>query len=332
MRTDTETASTQEIPRNASLLKLVRKGILDGSKGSIGIIKIMLPVSFVVKVLSFYGLVTWLSNALSPYFRYIGLQGDAILALLSGYLINCYSAIAVMSTLTLSTKQVTILSAMLLICHTLPIELAVQKKAGGSLPQIFVVRVFSSLLTGFILNAVMNDNGGTAHKLQAAAANQAADLRQAVISWLWDSTTVIQLILVNILIMIVYQLLERFHVLVKISKLSQHIMFLFGLPKKTAFLWLVANLIGLLFGAGMLLEAKANKTLDEASLKKLNLSIAPCHSLIQETSNFLVLGASLPFLILPRLLIAIISVWLYNLYLHVTGSFSLKDENAKVLG
>ncbi|HPT87437.1 MAG TPA: nucleoside recognition domain-containing protein [Bacillota bacterium] len=129
-------------------LKWVQDAFHNGIGASISIVKVMLPVSLLIAVMKYFGFIDYLSLFLSPLF----IPGEAILALLTGYLVNCYSALAVMATLPLTGKEITILSVMLVICHTLPVEMSVQKRAGGPFWVILGIRLFASLLMGWLLN------------------------------------------------------------------------------------------------------------------------------------------------------------------------------------
>jgi len=133
-------------------LKWVQDAFHNGIGASISIVKVMLPVSLLIAVMKYFGFIDYLSLFLSPLFKFLGLPGEAILALLTGYLVNCYSALAVMATLPLTGKEITILSVMLVICHTLPVEMSVQKRAGGPFWVILGIRLFASLLMGWLLN------------------------------------------------------------------------------------------------------------------------------------------------------------------------------------
>ena len=108
-------------------------GFKEAAKSSLGIFKIMLPVSLLMAILNYLGIVDWLSILFQPFTKLLGLSGKAVLPLLSGYLINTYSAIALMISLELPMKELAILSAMVLLSHTLPVELSIQKKAGGNM-------------------------------------------------------------------------------------------------------------------------------------------------------------------------------------------------------
>lgn len=304
-------------------------GIKDGLKASYSIVKIMVPISFIITIFKFLGIINAFSALVTPFFKFLGLQGHAVLAILSGYFINCYSAIAVMESLPLTMKEISIISCMLLLCHTLPVELSVQKKAGGSLLLILFVRLSASILMGAILNLIIPGSTGQVElDVKVHTAVNMNSFMNSMVSWLTETVLVIKIVIINILIIIFYRLLNRYMIIAKVSGFFKQIMLVFGLAKESAFMWLIINIVGLIYGASMLIEAKDKRHISEIEQKKLNLSICTCHSMIQETANFMTLGCNPAYLIIPRIVISIITVWIYNLY----SALVKNRESKRMLG
>jgi hypothetical protein len=251
--------------------------------------------------------------------------------LISGYIINCYSAFAVIATLSLTGKEITILSVMLLLCHTLPVELSVQKKAGGPFWLILGLRLGSSLLLGLILNCLIPDGSRVLLvRPSGSILTHPLSFDQMMVSWIFGNVVILKIVVVNIAIIIFYTLLKRFNIITKISNFFKHLMRLFGLPEESAFLWIIANVLGLIAGATMLIEAKNNQGLNETGLKKLNISLATCHALVQETANFYAIGGWLPFLILSRIIVSVITVRGYSL-LKISRGGGFKNSRQKLV-
>ena len=300
--------------KNGIFHEIFYVGFKEAVKSSLGIFKIVLPVSLLMAILNYFGIVDWLSVIFQPITNLLGLSGKAILPLLSGYLINTYSAIALMISLELPMKEIAILSSMVLLSHTLPVELSIQKKAGGNMGLLFLIRVGSSIITGIVLNIVLpNESVIISSETQAITAVATTSLLVVLKSWVQDNvTTIIKIFVINIVISMVFKCLIKFHVVDKLSSLLKPIMFIFGLGKGCAPYWLIANVIGLIYGAGILITANENKDLGKEEIRRLNVSICSMHSIIQETANFLVLGVSILVLIVPRFITAVVSVWVYN--------------------
>ena len=83
------------------------------------------------------------------------MPGEAALALVLGNLSNLYAGVGVLAALNLTVKQVTVIGAMLLICHSLLIETAIVARAGGRPVPVAVGRVASSIVVGIMLNILM---------------------------------------------------------------------------------------------------------------------------------------------------------------------------------
>ena len=300
--------------KNGIFHEIFYVGFKEAVKSSLGIFKIVLPVSLLMAILNYFGIVDWLSVIFQPITNLLGLSGKAILPLLSGYLINTYSAIALMISLELPMKEIVILSSMVLLSHTLPVELSIKKKAGGNMGLLFLIRVGSSIITGIVLNIVLpNESVIISSETQAIKAVATTSLLVVLKSWVQDNvTTIIKIFVINIVISVVFKCLIKFHVVDKLSSLLKPIMFIFGLGKECAPCWLIANVIGLIYGAGILITANENKDLGKEEIRRLNVSICSMHSIIQETANFLVLGVSILVLIVPRFITAVVSVWVYN--------------------
>ena len=81
------------------------------------IIRLTVLVSFVVFLMQYSGLIHWISAAVSPLFHLFGLRGDAAMAFVSGYFINIYTSIGVISTLDLTVREITILATMSTAAH-----------------------------------------------------------------------------------------------------------------------------------------------------------------------------------------------------------------------
>ena len=84
--------------------------------------KVMLPISLAVRVLQYVGVIDWLAGYLSPVFSYIGLSGDSAIVFLTSIFLPLYPTIAVMTTLTLTLREATILAVMCLVSHNLPVS------------------------------------------------------------------------------------------------------------------------------------------------------------------------------------------------------------------
>ncbi|MBM7855903.1 hypothetical protein JOC37_002325 [Desulfohalotomaculum tongense] len=129
-----------------------KRGINKGITTTWELAKVVVPVYIIVTFLSYTPVLKWFAGVCQPFMHYLGLPGEASLALVMGYTLNIYAAIGVMTTLPLTGKEVTIIAIMLLLCHSLPVETAVSKRTGVNGTVMVTIRVLLSILSGVVLN------------------------------------------------------------------------------------------------------------------------------------------------------------------------------------
>lgn len=130
------------------------QGLCKGAATTWKLAKVVVPVYVLVTFLKHTPVLPWLTGLCTPLMRYLGLPGEAALALVLGNVLNLYAAVGVITSLALSPREVTILAIMLLISHSLPMEAAVCAQAGVNPLAMTVFRLSASLAAGLLLNAL----------------------------------------------------------------------------------------------------------------------------------------------------------------------------------
>jgi spore maturation protein SpmB len=127
-------------------------GVKKGLQSSLGIIKVMLPVTLAVTLLKISPLLDWVSEACKPLMGLVGLRGEAALPFILGSVLNLYVAIGAMIPLGLTAKETTILATMLLISHNLFVETAIIRGMDAPWVWLLLLRILAALFMGFILS------------------------------------------------------------------------------------------------------------------------------------------------------------------------------------
>ena len=131
-----------------------KRGITDGLKTTITLLKVALPVFAVIKVLEHTPVIVWISKIFDPLMRFVGLPGEAALAVVTGMLFNFYAALGIILALGLSAWQITIMAVILSCCHELVLETAIIKKTGISAWPILAIRLVTAFGAGAVMNLV----------------------------------------------------------------------------------------------------------------------------------------------------------------------------------
>jgi spore maturation protein SpmB len=133
-----------------------KKGFSNGFKTAITLLKVVLPVFAVIKVLEHTAFIGWISQVFNPLMRFVGLPGEAALAVVTGMLFNFYAALGIILALGLSAWEITIMAVMLSCCHELVLESAVIQKTGIPAWPILGIRLITAITAGVVLGWVGN--------------------------------------------------------------------------------------------------------------------------------------------------------------------------------
>ncbi len=293
--------------------KAAGAGVAKGLRTFIWLAAIMIPVSFVVTVLQFYGIVDHLAGLMEGPFRAMGLPGSSALVVVTSVLLNLYSAIGVMVGLGLSLRAITILAVVCLIAHNFLVELVVTKRTGTPILRMLFLRTIAAFIAGFLLNLVLPESLGVVGSAEGVSLSEGAaagTLPAAVAGWLRQTLPLMgRVLLVVVLLMTFVSFLQSYGLTTLIARRLSGLMRFFGLPEDVAFLWLVSNTLGLAYGAGVLVEEVRAERLSPEDGDLLNHHLGVSHSLLEDTLLFVALGVPALAILIPRLLLAFLAVW-----------------------
>jgi hypothetical protein len=191
----------------------------------------------------------------------------------------------------------------------------VMKKAGSSAVKMVLLRLVMGLAAGWFLNLLLP--GAPTSPSSAPPPVQVAVLSALFPALsVWGLSTLklmIKIIIIVIVLMIIQRLLEEFKVANLLARTFAPIMRIFGLPESASILWLVINIVGYSYGAAVIMEQIRGGKMKKQEADLLNHHAAMCHSLLEDTVLYSAIGVSLFWLTVPRLIMALVIVWLERL-------------------
>jgi spore maturation protein SpmB len=300
---------------------------------------IMIPVSFAMLILDYSGILYYIGRFLSPLMRYLGLPGEAALALISSVCINIYSALAVINTLHLTGRELTVLATMCLVAHNFFVECVVMKKTGSSLTKMVFLRLFSALLAAWVLNLALPATVG--NPVQGPAAGESAVLLEthalglnlaglpgALKVWVVETLVNILRIFVIVLgIMYIQKLLDEFGIMRRLGRVMAPLMNVFGLPEHTGYIWMVVNIAGLAYGSAALIEEVKTGAVSKTDADLFNHYAGLSHAHLEDTLLFVSIGVPFLWAAVPRLVLGILAVWTERLRRYlVRQSYRVRVE------
>ena len=304
--------------------RVVKQAIPRAFKTIWWIFKITATVSFIMFLLKYTGILTWIATAVSPVFHIFGLPGDAALAYVSAYFINIYSGIAVISTLDMTVRQITILGTMNLAAHAMVAETAIQKKTGTPIKHMVIVRTLASITLGIVMNLILPGrpqfSAETISLSEVPFLNIQSEFWPMFLAWLkglarltvWMTTLIF-------LLNIMQRALYEYGIMNKISRFFSPLLTVFGLPKETTFLWIVANVIGLLYGSAAIMDEMERGKISDRSILLLNTHIGISHSNLEDLMLFSAIGGVWYWMLLFRWALVTILIWSMRLYYRITS-------------
>ncbi|MFA5712740.1 MAG: nucleoside recognition domain-containing protein [Bacteroidales bacterium] len=285
------------------------------------LIRITVTITLALLFLEYWGVLPFVANLLNPLFALFGLSGKAALAFVTGYFINVYSAVAVISTLNLDIKSLTILGAMILCAHNIITETAVQKKSGSSAVRMVLVRTISAFASAFILFYLLPEGEAVVERVESLVQ---PTLLQMLQGWFLKTLPLIAIMTTLILSLTILQIVLRELGVIKwMAKGLKPVMSLFGLSPESSFLWIVANVMGLAYGAAIMIGELEGGKISQKESDLLNHHIGISHSNLEDLLLIGSTGAIIGWLLSIRWLLSLVIVWGVRLELRLREKKSI---------
>lgn len=287
--------------------------------------KVMIPMILIVEVAEKLGAVELLSQFLEPLMSSLGLPSSTAVVWVTTILTNIYAGILVLvnTDITLSVAQITILGSLMLVCHGLPLEGTISKRAGVPIWLMLLVRVGGGLLFAW-LQAIyyeQTENGQELAKVlwsnEATQFTNYYDWSLAQIKNLFSIFCVISVLIVTL------RLLKFFKIEHVMSLLMLPFLKVLRISREAANLAIIGITLGLSYGGGLIINEaqKGRLTKRDAVLTVLLLNLV--HSIFEDTALILLLGADINMILWGRIIFSILLVmlisqiyWIFELRKH----------------
>jgi hypothetical protein len=283
------------------------------------LIKILIPISIIVKILSYFGAIEVIGAYLAPTMGLVGLPGEFGLVWATTMVANIYGGLLVFVQLTLtstySVAQVTVLGGMMLIAHTLPVEARIAQKAGVRLWFTLTLRILGAFVFGFILNTIFT----TFNLFQ----------ENSIVIWTTENIDptffnlllnelryyfIIFLIILGLVTLM--KILKKTGAIERLNKLLKPVLEYVGMSKNAAPLTIIGMTLGIAYGGGLIIQETKSKLVSKKdaflSLSLMNLT----HSIIEDTILILSIGATIFGILLGRALFTIVVIVILIKYIN----------------
>ncbi len=285
------------------------------SKLFLELLKILVPVSILVKILTEIGFISVLGTWLMPVMNLVGLPGEMGLVWATGLISSPYAGIfayiAISETVPLSIAQVTVLSSVMLIAHNLIVEVSIGKKIGVSIRYQILLRILAAFAFGILLNQFYQ----WFHLLEGAPLSIWAQEPSSTSLLVWLVSNIknyLTIFLVMTSLLGLMRLMEKLHLLEKLYILSEPILNFFGMSKKAAPIAIIGMTLGLAIGGGLIIDEAKSGNLSKKDIFLVLTSMCLLHSVVEDTIIMATIGADLSGILFARLLFSFILFYIIS--------------------
>ncbi|MDP6968093.1 MAG: hypothetical protein QGG88_03155 [Gammaproteobacteria bacterium] len=280
---------------------------------SIPLFRLMIPIIIIVKALEEIGAIELLGQLLAPFMSTLGLPETMGLVWATTIATNIYGGLFVLYNLTdpssFSSAQMTVLGALMLMAHGLPIEARIAQRTGVRMRSVLFLRIGGGYLMAWLLNFwyTKTDYLQTPAKVFWQPQNQPHDL------WSWALSQIEGLVAVQLVIIVLLTALKLIK-LVGIEHLIQAtlrpLLKLIGIGKEATTITLIGVTLGLAFGGGLLIKEAQSGKISKRDIFAAITLLGFFHSVIEDTLLIMLIGANLTGILWFRLAFAILMTWL----------------------
>ncbi len=298
---------------------IIKPALKKSVSTALWLLKMILPISLLVRFLDYYGALAYMAEFLDPLFINMGLPGSTAIVFITSIFLPLYAPLAIITSMSITLRELTILALMCQIAHNLPVESAIQAKTGTSFWGMSTLRIVMSIATAFLLNLILPENMGMPMFIKTNI-EVVASVGELMLLWLKSSLNIALLLFAIIFILnLLYNILNTYNLISKLSKGVQPILNFFGLSANTGFLWLIGYIVGLAYGGALMMEQLKEGKVTRTEANLLNHHLAISHSVIEDNLLFVALGVSIWWILGVRLFLAWVVVWFRKLILKLTA-------------
>ena len=275
--------------------------------------KVILPVVVIIRFLELMGAIPYLAKFLEPLTGFIGIDGSLGLVWMAAILVNIYAGMAAFASLQAifdySVAETTILGLIILIAHSIPIEVAIARQSRVSAIFNLLFRFINAIIAGKILNLIFIKYDLFSEKNISFL--KAPSTTVSNIDW-----AILQIQNFLIIFLIIFFIITTINILkylgiwqIIINILRAPLSYL-GMSDKVANIILIGLTLGISFGGGFLIEESKKNNISKKDIL-LSLSfLSLCHSIIEDTILILLLGSHISGVLFFRFIYTVIIILL----------------------
>lgn len=301
----------KELTRKTTLF--FRDHFKDSAITSFELLKVTVPAIIATKILEELGCIGYISTLLEPIMGLMGLPGELGLVWATAILTTPYGGIGVYAalgpSLALSGADLTVLCSIILIAHSLPIELSITKKAGAGFLPMALIRLLGALGYGIILHNICSYF--SIWQDPAIMIFRSAEVQQTLAQWaVSQCINILMICTVIFFVLLAMRILKALGVLRLFENLLKPVLPWFGMSHRAAPVTVVGMTLGLMYGGALIIRETTEGNMNSREVFNSLALMSLAHGLIEDTLVMMVLGAKLGGILWGRLVFSLLVIYI----------------------
>jgi hypothetical protein len=273
------------------------------------LLKIIIPISIIVKILIEFGLIKIIAEVLTPIMELLGLPGEFGLIWATALATNIYGGLIVFFSLSVdniyTVSQVTVLSVLILIAHAFPIELRIAQKAGARLWFMFLLRFFGAFIFGWILYLIFDFFNLYQNSVNVLINSYVYN--NSIIDWIFrELRNYFMIFLIIFILLVLMRLLQKTGIINKLNGFLEPSLEYIGMSKEAAPISIIGTTLGISYGGGLIINESKKGILSKKDMFLSLSMMGLTHSIIEDTLLMITIGAAISGILIGRIIFTII--------------------------
>jgi len=298
-----------------SLLSSLVRTFQEALKLSLELFKVMVPVLIAVEILQHLDLIRYLAMPLVPVMEMVGLPPEMGLVWATAMFNNLYGAMVVFLSLIkqspMTQAQATVICTMMLVAHSLPVELRIAQASGPRLLFQTIMRTGSASLLGWLLHIFYSgfDLLQAPVNILLSQGPQALPGPRSPSLWAWrELQSLFSIFLIIQGLFLLMRLLERIRAIDLMNRLLRPLLKLIGIGPKASAIAVIGLTMGISYGGGIIIHESRSGRIHRKDVFYALTFMGLSHALIEDTLLMVALGGDLSGVLIARLIFSLVAV------------------------
>lgn len=283
------------------------------------LIKVTVPISLIIKILSDFGLIKIIAGFFSPVMKIVGLSGELGIVWITAMLTNIYGGLITLfnfsNSVDFSVKEITIVATMILIAHSLFPETRILMEIGGKGEKVVGLRIISAIVIGAIMNIIYSSLGlyNEIAKFKFIPKNTDSSYLGFFIS---QSKNYLNVFIIIFALLILMEVLKKIGLISLINKMLKPLLKPLGIGEDAITVNLVSLTLGISYGAALFVDEIKTGKINKQDLINSIYLMSLCHALIEDTLLMLSIGAKISGIIVIRVIFTYLFIYIFNVFVR----------------